>query len=277
MENLKESPDLIPNFTINEVIDYFIYCDDNDGLERQDWKNLNSEGYKLYKEGYVQSLSAGLSGNTCCVKGKCLPEMKKDSVCELQMCINTSSSNVKVAECTCPAGQGSSGNCKHIAAFCFALEDFVRTRDKITCLEDNDQVSCTSVLQQWNKPRKQRLDSKMVEDISFRNERFNVEPRRNPGEIFDPCPSALRQTTTAEIEELSDSLQCLSMTCGFVHLLSKPSEVLNSDQDPLPLIPRSMKAKINHQILKAALPPSFDCLQEFGKSFITEITPTDLQ
>ena len=62
-----------------------------------------------------------------------------------------------------------------------------------------------------------------------------------------------------------------------MYLLSKPSEVLNTEQDILPLIPRSVKAKINHDILKVALPPSFECLQEFGKSFITEITPTDLQ
>lgn len=256
-------------------MDYFIYRNDIDGLERQDWKNLNSGGYKLFKEGHVQSLSAGLSSNTCCVKGKCLPEMKKDRVYKLQMCIDTNNSSVKGAECTCPAGRGPSGSCKHIAAFCFALEDFVRTRDK---LEGNDQVSCTSVLQQWNKPRKRRLDSKMVEDISFRNEKFNVESKRNPTELFDPRPSELRKTTEADIEELKDSLQCLSMTSGFVHLLSKPSEVSNNEQDTtLPLIPRSVKAKIKYQILKVPLPPSFECLQEFGKSFISEITPTDLQ
>lgn len=197
-KNLKDSPELIPNFTINEVIEYFIYRNDSDGLERQDWKNLNSGGYKLFKEGHVQGLSASLSGNICCIKGKCLPEMKKDRVYELQMCINTDSSSVKEAECTCPAERGPSGSCKHIAAFCFALEDFVKTRDTISSPEDSDKVSCTSVLQQWNKPRKRRLDSKMVEDISFRNEKFDVEPKRSVAEIFDPRPSALRRTTKAE-------------------------------------------------------------------------------
>ena len=274
-KSLIDSPALIPSFTINEVMDYFIYRNDSDGLERQDWKNLNSGGYKLFKEGHVQSLSVGLSSNTCCVKGKCLPEMKKDRVYELQMCIDTSNSSVKGAECTCPAGRGPSGSCKHIAAFCFALEDFVRTRDK---LNSNDQVSCTSVLQQWNKPRKRRLDSKMVEDISFRNEKFNVESKRNPTELYDPRPAELRKTTEVDIQELKDSLQCLSMTSGFVHLLSKPSEASNNEQDTtLPLIPRSVKAKIKYQILKVPLPPSFECLQEFGKLFISEITPTDLQ
>ena len=46
----------------------------------------------------------------------------------------------------------------------------------------------------------------MIKDISFRNEKFNVEPKRNGTEIFDPCPSELRKITTADIEELRDSL-----------------------------------------------------------------------
>ena len=145
-KNLIDTPASLPNFTINEVMDYFIYRNDSDELERQDWKNLNSGGYKLFKEGHIQNLSVGVSGNTCYIKGKCLPEMKKDCVYELEMCTDSASSSVKRAECTCPAGRGPYGSCKHIATFCYALEDFVRTRDK---LEDNDEASCTSVLQQW--------------------------------------------------------------------------------------------------------------------------------
>ena len=66
------------------------------------------------------------------------------------------------------------------------LEDFARTRDTATSLEDDGQISCTSVLQQWNRPRKRRLDSKMVEDISFQNEQYGFEPKRSPVEVFDP-------------------------------------------------------------------------------------------
>ena len=122
--------------------------------------------------------------------------------------------------------------------------------------------------------KKRRLDSKIVEDITFRNEKFNVEPKRNSAEILDPWPFV---STHTDIEELTDSLQCLPMSCGFLHLLSKPSEVSHSEHDTLPLISRNVKAKINHEILKVYLAPSFECLHEFGKSFISEITPTDLQ
>ena len=163
--------------------------------------------------------------------------------------------------------------CKHIAAFCYELKDFVKTRDKLL---DNNEASCTSVLQHWNKPRKWRLDSKIVDDISFRNEKFNVESKRNPTVLFDPRPSVLKKTTEAVIEELKDFLQCLHGTCGFIHLLSKP-EVTNNEQDILLPILRSVKARINHQILQVALPRSLECLQEFGISFTSGITPTDMQ
>lgn len=52
------------------------------------------------------------------------------------------SSSVKGAKCTCSAAYGSY---EHIAAFCFALEDFVRTRGQ-NILEGVDPISCTSIL-----------------------------------------------------------------------------------------------------------------------------------
>ena len=75
---------------------------------------------------------------------------------------------------------------RHLATLCFAVEDFVRTQDTAISLEDDGQISCTYVLQQWNRPRKHRLDSKMVQDISFRNEQYGSEPKRSPVEVFDP-------------------------------------------------------------------------------------------
>ena len=65
---------------------------------------------------------------------------------------------------TCPAGQGPSGSCKHLAALCHALEDYVKLR---TIFVEAGEKSYTSLLQKWNQPRKRRLDSKKVEDIDF--------------------------------------------------------------------------------------------------------------
>lgn len=275
-KSLLESHNSIPSFGINQIIEYFVYRNDSDGLERQDWKNVNSGGYKLFKEGHVYDLFTSFSHNTFFIKGKCLPEMKKDRVYVLKVQINIDSSSVTKAECTCPAGCGPTGSCKHIAALCFAIEDFIRTRDTALSIECEGQISCTSVLQQWNRPRKRRLDSKMVEDISFRNEKYACEPKRSPAEVFDPRPSTLQRTTKADIQEFTDSINSLTVPCVFIHLLSKPTESDNS-KDMLPLIPRSVKAKICSQMMQLPLPPSFECVQQLGQQFISGITPSDSQ
>ena len=148
----------MPEFTIENVMQYFIYRKENDGLERQDWKNFNVGGYKLFKEGHVQKIYGGLSANKVHIKATCLPEMKKDRTYSFLLTIDKATVDVSSAQYTCPAGKGPFGSCKHIAALCFALEDFVKMLEII--LEQGEEA-CTSVLQRWNQPRKKRLESKI--------------------------------------------------------------------------------------------------------------------
>ena len=77
----------------------------------------------------------------------------------------TNSSDISLAECSCSAGRGPHGSCKHIAATLFALKNFSTIRKKI---QDDDTVSCISKLQTWNQPRKRRLFSQPVSQISFK-------------------------------------------------------------------------------------------------------------
>ena len=65
--------------------------------------------------------------------------------------INFLATPMTSASCACPAGAGPFGSCKHIAALCYALEEFCRLR------EVRPPDSCTSHLQQWNRPRKRHL------------------------------------------------------------------------------------------------------------------------
>ena len=89
----------------------------------------------------------------------------------------------------------------------------------------------------------------MVEDISFQNERYGSEPKRSPVDVFDPRPSTLQRTTKADIHEFTDSLDSLEVPCGFNHLLSKPTDISHNSENMLPLIPRSVKAKICSQMM----------------------------
>ena len=115
---------LLPNFTTENVIQYLTYQKEADGLEKQDWKSLNYGGYKLFKEGHVQKIF--VRSADIFVKAVCLPEMRKDRTYSLEITISKYNMNFSGAVCSCPAGKGLYGSCKHLAALCFALEDFVK-------------------------------------------------------------------------------------------------------------------------------------------------------
>ena len=82
------------------------------------------------------------------MKAICLPEMKKDRTYSLELTI-TPNMEISRGICTCPAGKGPRGSCKHLAALCFAIEDFVKTR---TISLEKGEEACRSLLQKWNQP-----------------------------------------------------------------------------------------------------------------------------
>ena len=60
---IEEEINLLPDFTIENVIQYFVYQKEADGLEKEDWKSLNFGGYKLFREGHVQNIYVSSSGS----------------------------------------------------------------------------------------------------------------------------------------------------------------------------------------------------------------------
>ena len=146
--------------------------------------------------------------------------MKKDRLYSVFITIGITSCNVKKAECSCPAGHGPLGSCKHIAALCFYLEDFVKSRRAI--LDAGEEV-CTSMLQKWNQPRKRHLDSKKAEDISFRcpvPAYTEKENKRSKRKAYDPHPLSMKKTSLDDLEEFKKQLQELPTgSVVFLHLL----------------------------------------------------------
>ena len=114
----------------------------------------------------------------------------------LTLRISVETSSVDFAECSCPAGRGPHGSCKHIAPTMFVLENFYSFYEEA---RSEDEISCTSKLQKWNQPRKRRLDSQPSNDISFKVEQYNHKPRRISKDFFDPRPLNLQKTTNEEL------------------------------------------------------------------------------
>ena len=276
--NIKDEPLKMCNFTTENLTNYFVYLREADGLERQDWKSLNSGGYRLFSEGHIQDVCIKNGSGACFVKAECLPEMKKDRKYVVYVKINKESCDVNEATCSCPAGRGPLGSCKHIAALCFSLENFVKTRDVSLALGEG---ACTAALQKWNQPRKRRLDSVKAEEISFKSTMPSYaekENKRSERKAYDPRPLCMRSTSTSELEEFRERVKELPNGTGFLHLLHKSSHAISTEAvSTLPLTPQSVQCCLKHKLYSMPLPPSLSVLQELGEEFLSDITPNNQQ
>lgn len=78
--SLERSKDDMPNFTIQNMMNYFVERLARDNEKNKDYKNLNSKVFGLFKHGHVQKIkvSRDVDSNLMCFHCHCLPEMKKN-------------------------------------------------------------------------------------------------------------------------------------------------------------------------------------------------------
>ena len=118
-----------------------------------------------------------------------------------------------------------------------------------------EEEACTSVLQKWNKPRKRRLESKKVEDITFSslpyektaNSRFHYKS-------YDPRPPKMRKTSKTDLEEFAQQLEYLPTSCGFLQYLSRAVSQVDKTNHVLPLTARSMQARVHYKNISEPTP-----------------------
>ena len=229
-----------------------------------DFKNLNSHAFPLFKAGHIQKIEVALDldNNNCLCRCICLPEMKKDIVYKVVMHL-TKSSEIVFARCECPAGVGPHGSCKHIAAFCYSLEEYCRLQT---------QVPCTSRLQTWNQPRKRHLDPANVMDIDFANHEYGKVKRKPPCTSYDPRPSHLRSTTNLEVERLRNKLLQSGKEIALLHVISAvESPDISACPPPQYRDPALLRNEILHQLKKQQHPLKLIDIISAGNEFLESL------
>ena len=149
------------SFTNANIINYFVVRTAVDGKPSSDVKAINSSALNMFRCGHVQDIMIGYDKHIY-VQAKCLPEMRKDRVYKVVVCMDENAFDIIGAECGCPAGKGPCGSCKHIAAVCYALEEFSRL-GKLP-----EFATCTDRLQAWNKPRQKKVPIIPVHELNAR-------------------------------------------------------------------------------------------------------------
>ncbi|XP_041378943.1 uncharacterized protein LOC121391348, partial [Gigantopelta aegis] len=107
--------------------------------------------------------------------------MKKDHIYKINLVLDKETLDIAQAECGCPAGKGPHASHKHIAALCYALEEFSRF-GKLP-----DFLTSTERLQQWNKPRPKKLEIMPVAELTSRkSDILQRNKKSNMNGSYDP-------------------------------------------------------------------------------------------
>ena len=128
LQDIYKSPSIFPtlqNFSMSQVLNYFIEAVSADSKLKQDFKSLREWSFQMFKAGHVQDIRLKAGFRTLIIISSCLPEMRKDKIYSLMARIGVPTADIQSAKCECAAGMGPKA-CKHIASQCYALEDFVR-------------------------------------------------------------------------------------------------------------------------------------------------------
>ena len=218
-------------FTNAQIISYFVTRTADDGLPASDFKSINSSALSLFRCGHVKKIHVchQITPANVFIRADCLPEMKKDRVYKTEMELENSSFDIRRAQCGCPAGRGPTASCKHIAALCYALEEFSRLRRLPEFRTSTDK------LQTWNQPRPRKLDPIPVETLHTRKQEFMPPTKWSAqltrvASVSDPCPESLRTPATHKLEQLRCSLLALNKPCAFLHILVPDVKTVQHDQ-----------------------------------------------
>lgn len=234
--SIQNSGDKFPPFTIENMMNYFITRKSGDDEGNKDYKNLSSKAFGLFKHGHVQRIEVATeeNGKRTYIRCECLPEMKKNLKYKLNVAMINSgeqAGDITYACCSpCPAGKGPYASCKHLAALCFALEEFVRLG------QSREFATCTDRLQAWNQPRKRKLEPRTVYEIDFSKKIYGKEKADDRKILHDPRLPIFRESNTEKAnQDLLDKITDAKLECGFFNILSRdkhPSKVLSSDKTP---------------------------------------------
>ncbi len=196
-----------------------------DNLPAGDVKSISKSAEYLFRCGHVQSIQYASDENYYFFKAKCLSEMRKDRVYLLKMILLRESFDISYAECGCPAGMGSNCSCKHIASLAYALADVC----KLQSLPEFE--SCTSHLQQWNRPRGRHLDPIPVDMLGSRRRELIHSKSRDYGSmiVYDPRPFNERMSDPKALERFRCDLLGLSQPVGFLNIIIPLTDLIVQD------------------------------------------------
>jgi len=199
-------------FNIQTMLKYFLDTVAGDGQSSSNFKAISAtdnKSLRLFERGYVQRIEVVAAHVVVHYRARCEPEMRSSKAYLFKLSVKIGSGSgdhsravdkVTFAQCSCPAGKGPYGSCKHLAALFYALDEFTRygfTRDFVTSTEE---------LQAWNKPHSKKTDPMLIADMTFSRKKSDTatgaRKRVRRTAYLDPRATADRGQVSKALDSL---------------------------------------------------------------------------
>lgn len=203
-------------FSVHTMCTYFLDTVVSDGDSSSNFKAIaatDSKSLRLFQRGFVKHIEVVAGENASAgyvfYRAKCEPEMRSSANYKLKLAVKVrpgdvdseeSSADREVervvfAECMpCPAGKAPRASCKHVAALFFALEEFCRLGYA------RDVLTCTDILQAWNRPHKRKADPVKASELDWGRSGKGKRRKRTAADLEDPRASDDRGKAVAAAE-----------------------------------------------------------------------------
>ncbi|XP_055525045.1 uncharacterized protein LOC129718359 [Wyeomyia smithii] len=156
------------NVTYYDIVEYLINRESP--YTRESFKAFKSlDAYKNFRAGWITFLGSRLVDSGSCIVFARVKHSQKLNLRPTSTWVSVDSTGtVQTAHCDCMAGLGEV--CSHVGTVLFALECWCRED------VDDNEPSCTDILNQWLVPPKKAIDYAEIKDIFRQKDQPTASP-----------------------------------------------------------------------------------------------------
>lgn len=230
----------LPPFTFNSIVKYIR----NSGKNIQhspDYMVMKpfERGVNFFIEGYLHNVLVKhhRESKTFYFRARCYRSLRKsESPHKIKLAIATEQPfDVLASSCTCVAG--SLGFCNHAVGLMYLVSHYYLTKTKSV----PDDLVCTSLPQQWHKPRGKSISSEPLMNMVFKKPKLgttasgSTSVQSSPGIACSLYPAVKAAPSEIEIESFKAHLQNINKNFGLSLYMNTGGKSVPTRAGPAPL------------------------------------------
>lgn len=230
----------LPPFTFNSIVKYIR----NSGKNIQhspDYMVMKpfERGVNFFIEGYLHNVLVKhhRESKTFYFRARCYRSLRKsESPHKIKLAISTEQPfDVLASSCTCVAG--SLGFCNHAVGLMYLVSHYYLTKTKSV----PDDLVCTSLPQQWHKPRGKSISSEPLMNMVFKKPKLgttasgSTSVQSSPGIACSLYPAVKAAPSDIEIESFKAHLQNINKNFGLSLYMNTGGKSVPTRAGPAPL------------------------------------------